>query len=216
MICEYCGQEHDGSYGSGRFCSSKCARFFSNSFVTGDGRRRQIQALNDPVNRRKNQESISKNSKRCTKKRTKKPPQIDSKIIAREAMLKKLTSSERWTVAKNSVLKHLSEKGIRTYLPVLESSNISMIADISGELKKIKVQAVVNTSSDHSSDFSCRLGTSKYTVKNGQIESYIDFCDDADLFAVYIQNTDEIRLFPNTGERHVKIKNKCSEEDIDE
>ena len=29
MICENCGKEHDGSYGSGRFCSKKCARSFS-------------------------------------------------------------------------------------------------------------------------------------------------------------------------------------------
>lgn len=29
MICENCGKEHDGSYGSGRFCCKKCARSFS-------------------------------------------------------------------------------------------------------------------------------------------------------------------------------------------
>lgn len=29
MICEYCKNEHNGSYGSGRFCSDKCARSFS-------------------------------------------------------------------------------------------------------------------------------------------------------------------------------------------
>lgn len=29
MICENCKQKHNGSYGSGRFCSSKCARGFS-------------------------------------------------------------------------------------------------------------------------------------------------------------------------------------------
>lgn len=29
MKCEYCGKEHDGSYGSGRFCCVKCARGFS-------------------------------------------------------------------------------------------------------------------------------------------------------------------------------------------
>ena len=28
-ICENCGKEHDGFYGSGRFCSSFCARSFS-------------------------------------------------------------------------------------------------------------------------------------------------------------------------------------------
>lgn len=29
MKCENCNNEHDGSYGSGRFCSLKCARGFS-------------------------------------------------------------------------------------------------------------------------------------------------------------------------------------------
>ncbi len=29
MICENCKNKHDGNYGSGRFCSSKCARSFS-------------------------------------------------------------------------------------------------------------------------------------------------------------------------------------------
>ena len=29
MICENCGKEHDGSYGSGRFCCKTCARSFS-------------------------------------------------------------------------------------------------------------------------------------------------------------------------------------------
>lgn len=29
MQCELCHKEHDGSYGSGRFCSAKCARSFS-------------------------------------------------------------------------------------------------------------------------------------------------------------------------------------------
>ena len=29
MICELCNTEHDGNYGSGRFCSYKCARSFS-------------------------------------------------------------------------------------------------------------------------------------------------------------------------------------------
>ena len=31
MKCEKCNKEHDGSYGSGRFCSSKCARSYSTS-----------------------------------------------------------------------------------------------------------------------------------------------------------------------------------------
>lgn len=31
-ICENCGKEHDGNYGSGRFCCLKCARSFSTKF----------------------------------------------------------------------------------------------------------------------------------------------------------------------------------------
>ena len=31
MICENCGTNHKGEYGSGRFCSSKCAKSFSTS-----------------------------------------------------------------------------------------------------------------------------------------------------------------------------------------
>lgn len=30
MICENCGKEHDGSYGSGRFCSKSCSISFGN------------------------------------------------------------------------------------------------------------------------------------------------------------------------------------------
>jgi hypothetical protein len=29
MICEYCNNEHDGTYGSGRFCRSSCAKGFA-------------------------------------------------------------------------------------------------------------------------------------------------------------------------------------------
>lgn len=36
-ICENCEREHDGSYGSGRFCSRKCARGFSTK-----GKRKEI------------------------------------------------------------------------------------------------------------------------------------------------------------------------------
>jgi len=35
MVCENCFCGHDGSYGSGRFCSNKCAK----SFATKDKRK---------------------------------------------------------------------------------------------------------------------------------------------------------------------------------
>lgn len=35
-ICENCKKEHNGEYGSGRFCSSKCSRGFSTKAKRGD------------------------------------------------------------------------------------------------------------------------------------------------------------------------------------
>ena len=33
MICEFCGKEHDGVYGSGRFCNKSCRMKFIASKV---------------------------------------------------------------------------------------------------------------------------------------------------------------------------------------
>ena len=33
MICENCGKEHNGTYGSGRFCSTECAHAYSSSKI---------------------------------------------------------------------------------------------------------------------------------------------------------------------------------------
>lgn len=40
MKCEKCGNEHDGSYGSGRFCSKECARGFSGSNRSFESRKK--------------------------------------------------------------------------------------------------------------------------------------------------------------------------------
>ena len=46
-ICENCGKEHDGSYGSGRFCSHSCQASFTNK---NRGKRNQetIEKIIDP------------------------------------------------------------------------------------------------------------------------------------------------------------------------
>ena len=40
-ICENCGNEHDGSYGSGRFCSRICATSYSSKFANTDEKKKQ-------------------------------------------------------------------------------------------------------------------------------------------------------------------------------
>lgn len=53
MICESCGKEHDGTYGSGRFCSSKCShsRHVSESQrrKTSESVKRYYQTIKKPL-----------------------------------------------------------------------------------------------------------------------------------------------------------------------
>lgn len=39
-ICENCGNEHDGSYGSGRFCSDHCRRVYSGKHINKNGKQK--------------------------------------------------------------------------------------------------------------------------------------------------------------------------------
>lgn len=45
MLCEKCGDEHLGTYGSGRFCTPKCARAFSTAAKREDINRRVSLAI---------------------------------------------------------------------------------------------------------------------------------------------------------------------------
>ena len=45
MVCENCGKKHDGSYGSGRFCSKKCARSYSTKNVI-KGQKKEAKCIN--------------------------------------------------------------------------------------------------------------------------------------------------------------------------
>ena len=62
MKCEKCGQEHDGSYGSGRFCSAHCARSFSTS-----AKREEINTKVSKTLRKnfKEQHGLTKKEKKC-------------------------------------------------------------------------------------------------------------------------------------------------------
>ena len=45
MVCEKCLKIHDGSSGSGRFCSSKCARSFSTKNKRAEINKKVSEAL---------------------------------------------------------------------------------------------------------------------------------------------------------------------------
>jgi len=43
--CEFCGKEHDGSYGSGRFCSSVCKNGYISKLMSGKGNPRWMPRI---------------------------------------------------------------------------------------------------------------------------------------------------------------------------
>lgn len=45
MLCEYCGEEHDSSYGSGRFCNQLCSRRYSSNLNKDKKNKRLIEVF---------------------------------------------------------------------------------------------------------------------------------------------------------------------------
>lgn len=53
MICENCGKEHNGTYGSGRFCSSFCSHSFGTKNISDEANKRRIEGLRKSAEKRK-------------------------------------------------------------------------------------------------------------------------------------------------------------------
>ena len=92
MICENCQIEHDGNYGSGRFCSNRCARGFSTKLKRKEINEKVSQKLSGvSLGKRKHasyvftRESIQKGVE--TKKRNK---EIKKKSLPIDQLPKKL------------------------------------------------------------------------------------------------------------------------------
>ena len=57
MICEFCKKDHDGTYGSGRFCNKKC----SSAFSTKDKRKEINEKVSKTLKENKNYYDLQKN-----------------------------------------------------------------------------------------------------------------------------------------------------------
>lgn len=60
-ICEYCGNEHDGAFGSGRFCSKKCASGFSTKNKRSEINKKVSKTLSES-SVKQNRESVAKDN----------------------------------------------------------------------------------------------------------------------------------------------------------
>ncbi len=105
MICENCGIEHDGNYGSGRFCSTKCSRSFATK-----GKRKEI---NEKVSKSlKKDNKVTKNCEYCDSEFTTPYYKRHKKYCSNSC-----SSKSRWLVKdyKEKMSKIASEKAIERH-----------------------------------------------------------------------------------------------------
>lgn len=106
MKCEYCKKEHDGTYGSGRFCSDKCAKGFS----TKNKRSLISETLKKII--KEKYPLISKKCEKCGKEFLVKKKKINQKTCSKKCSAQLRASSE---AGKKQLSKLFSDSAKRRY-----------------------------------------------------------------------------------------------------
>lgn len=192
-ICEYCGNEHDGSYGSGRFCSPTCSRRYSQTYITEDSRERQIKALTSPESREKiaqtrlKKKEIRENEPRIPKKNKKE--------------LKTNSTARIGKIGEFEVAAKFAKRDIPVYLPMTEAEEADMIVEFGGKLQKIQVKTSNQLCGVNNDAIKFSLTNSDHKVSHGKIspknKTYNQ--NNVDYFALYSLPDDEVYLVKNDG-----------------
>jgi len=104
-ICETCKKEHNGLYGSGRFCSSKCAKSFST--------KEKRSLINDKIRKKRKLNSHSdvvNICKKCGKKFKIRWNKRHQKYCSRSCSSKNISLEARKAISKKMLGKNSGEK----------------------------------------------------------------------------------------------------------
>lgn len=207
--CLTCGKPHDGTYGSGRFCSKSCANRYSNSFVTKEGRKNQIKALNDPKNRKKNNESRKKNKNK--RKSEKVSVTRNEQIYQHEIALKEICdkkfknrSHEMGKYGENVIANKCIKHNVNVYVPIVDVNGVDMIFDVGNKLRKVQVKtsSIQYGVNKDKVIFDFRTSNIKKDPKtNTYRSSSKKYGDKVDLFALYDAIHDKAYLIENDQKR---------------
>lgn len=190
-ICEYCRKPHDGTYGSGRFCSNTCARKYSNTYVTEEGRHNQIVALNDKENRAKSLEGRAITNQNITHEIYRPDERAVDKSTNNTGLVGK--------IGEVTTIKKFIENGIQVYTPILDNTKVDLVAEFDGKLQRVQVKSssqcvgVDNGATRFKllsvgNIFNHGIATSKHTPYE---------LDEVDYFALYDCNEDNVYLIKN-------------------
>ena len=195
-ICEYCGNEHDGTYGSGRFCSARCSRKYSNTYVSEEGRQKQINSLLS----KKNRDKQIKNKKEKSKKYIK----IHRKFRDKQDFVGDENNTLRiGMIGELAVTKKFIDANVDVYKPIVDTG-IDLIANFDNKLQKIQIKSSSYLSGVDNSSTIFTLSTSHTGKNKVSKRNYSE--DEIDYFALYDLNEDETFLIKNTGKKSATIK----------
>jgi hypothetical protein len=71
MKCEYCNSEHDGKYGSGRFCNQRCARGYASRDKREEINKKVSKTLKNLYWNSENSSALREKSRQCASRRKK-------------------------------------------------------------------------------------------------------------------------------------------------
>ena len=197
-ICEYCKKPNDGTYGSGRFCSIRCAKKFASSHVTENGRIKQIQCLND--NREK---SIQVRSSMNTDKKNHELYRESIRAVDKSTNNTGLVGK----IGEISTIRKFVENGIPVYTPVLDNTKVDLVAEFDGRPQRIQVKTSSRTRGIDNGATSFLLRSSGNIFNHGIAtpKSTKYGIDEVDYFALYDYNANEVYLLKNTEDMQKDI-----------
>lgn len=191
-ICEYCRKPHDGTYGSGRFCSIRCAKKYSNTYVTEEGRQNQIAALNDKANRTKSIEGRAIANQNITHVLYRQDERAVDKSTNNTGLVGKL--------GEVATIKKFVENDIQVYTPVLDNTKVDLIAEFDGKPQRIQVKSSSRYVGVDNGATTFKLVSVGNIFNHGiatpKRTSY--GIDEVDYFALYDCNKDDVYLIKNT------------------
>ena len=197
MICEYCGSEHDGSYGSGRFCSAKCARTYSTMNMPEESNKRRLAGL-------KKARDITIEKKRKKRKNKKKRGQYNASFY--NANTRNLHTMETGKLGELFVASKFISHGYEVFVPLVDRNGVDMIIKKGKNIKTVQVKTS-NTVDTKNSVSPFHMVKHERHIKNG---TYIQKCkryspEEVNLFALYSTVFNDAYLVENTENTPLSI-----------
>lgn len=211
MICEKCGKEHDGEYGSGRFCSAKCARAFASKHVTDEGRKKQKEILTDKKNLEKSFNTRMENNENY---------ELDSDGRWNRVSKAKKNKSKKdkhtlvtGKIGELEVAKKFAKHGYSVFAPLVDIHGTDLIVEKDDGLKKVQVKTSSQSADSDGRSTEFGLYTNSLQVKKGKVTNHKKLYDkkDVDYFALYSEIDNDVYLVENDGKHgSITIRNSIS------